>query len=167
MRPPVGAALVPVPIQEAVRDLLGDLLGRGIAADKTNPASIENDGGHVIASYVDDGGTISALLVADIYLAAATGAALAMVPAAALDDVKKTGTIDESLLDNFKEVANILAGLLNTPSTPHVSIQGIWLSSDPELPVETWIVTEMPTKRRTYAVTIEGYGTGNLDIIVR
>lgn len=167
MRAPVGAALVPVPIQEAVRDLLGDLLGRGVAADKTNPASIENDGGHVIATFVDDGGTLAALMVADVYLAAATGAALAMVPAAALDEVKKTGTIEESLLDNFKEVANILSGLLNTPSTPHVSIQGTWLSSDPELPSETWIVAEMPTKRRTYAVTIDGYGTGNLDIIVR
>src|SRR5690606_8956334 len=75
VRPPSTPSLPPVPIQEAVAEFMGALLGLGAAASKTTPEDIEPDGDHVVALYLDDLRRPAALVIADLALAAATGAA--------------------------------------------------------------------------------------------
>ncbi len=167
MRPPSQTTVPPVPIQEAVAEFFGALLGLGTAASKVSPAQIENDGAHVIGTYHDDLGRIAALVTADLPFAASAGASLAMIPASAARDDVKDGSIDENLLENFREVCNVAASLLNTPHTPHLTLQDVWATDHPDLPVEVWDVLAGASKRREFAVTIEGYDDGRLGIVIR
>lgn len=167
MRPPVGVSGPPVPIQEAVTDFVCALVGRGCAAAKVTPTPIEPDGAHVVAAYRDTNGQILALSVADLDLAAGTGASLGMIPAAAAHESVAKGELEETLFENYQEVANIMVSLLNSPSSPHLALQGVWSTADPELPPAVWDIIAAPGKRREFAVTIEGYGDGRLGIITR
>ena len=156
----------PVPIQESVAEFISALLGLGSAATKVQPARIEADGAHVVGIYRDDLGRVAALVTADLAMAASSGAALAMIPSSAARDVVDRGALSDTLLDNFREVANITATLLNTPTTPHLRLDGVWLSDDPDLPHEAWDLLAAATKHREFLVTIDGYGTGRLGIAI-
>jgi translation elongation factor EF-Ts len=167
VRPPTTTAVPPVPIQEAVAEFVGALIGMGVAAGKVTPPTLEPDGSHVIATYVDDLGRTAAVITADLPFAAATGAALAMIPAAAAAEAVKDGRLSETLLENYREVANMTTSLLNTPHTPHLKLVDVWPSDHPDLPAEVWEILAAPTKRREYAVTIDGYGSGHLGVAIR
>ncbi len=145
---------------------MGALLGLGAAASKVTPGDVEANGEHVIALYRDDLGRPGALVIADLALAAASGAALAMIPATAAVEVTRTGKMTETLLDNFREVANVTASILNTPATPHLTLAGTWESDDADLPAEVWTILANPEKRREFAVTLDGYGSGNLGFVI-
>lgn len=145
---------------------MGALLGLGAAASKVTPVEIEANGDHVIALYRDDLARPAALVTADLALAAATGAALAMIPAAAAQEATRNGKMTEALLENFREVANVTASMLNTPTTPHLTLSGAWESDDAALPAEVWTVLASPDKRREFAVTIDGYGSGHIGFVI-
>lgn len=167
MRPPTTAAVPPVPIQEAVAEFVQALIGLGTAASKVTPPTLEPDGDRIIATYCDDLGRTAALVTADLAFAASTGAALAMIPAAAAAEAVKEGALPETLLENYREIANMTSSLLNTANTPHLRLVDVWPSDDPDLPEEVWAILAAPTKRREYAVTIDGYGSGNLGVVIR
>lgn len=161
-----GAVVPPVPIQEAVTDFVIALLSLGASASKVTPTKLGATGEHVIGTYRDDEGATAALIVADLAFAAATGAALAMIPATAAKEALKLGNLTETLMENFREVANITATLLNTPTTPHVALVDVWTSDHPDLPDAVWSVLVAPNKRREFAVTIDGYGSGRLGLVI-
>lgn len=167
MRPPTGIPVPPVPIQEAVSEFINALVGLGTAASKVTPATVERDGGHLIALYKDEHGNVAAIITADLAMASSTGAALAMIPATAAKEVVADGAMTETLFDNYREVANILAAMLNTPRSPHLSLIDVWSSDDTELPDQAWTILGAPTKRREFAVTIDGYGSGKLGVVIR
>lgn len=167
MRPPVGVAGPPVPIQEAVTDFVCALVGRGCAAAKVTPTPIEPDGSHVVAAYRDTHGKILALALADLDFAAGTGASLGMIPAGAAHESVAAGELEETLFENYTEVANIMMSLLNSPNSPHLKLDAVWSTADGEMPEEAWELVRNPGKRREFAVTIEGYGDGRLGIVTR
>lgn len=155
----------PVPIQEDIRDLLGDLLGRGVAVDKTTPLAFEEDQNGVIASYVTEAGEVGALCVCDAPFAILVGAALVMVPANVAKEQIKAGIVDESHLEFTHEVVNILARLLNTPRTPHLKLAELHQVPG-ELPEPIGSLLAAPEFRRDFVATIEGYGEGRVSILV-
>ena len=148
MRPPTTAAVPPVPIQEAVAEFVQALIGLGTAASKVTPPTLEPDGDRIIATYCDDLGRTAALVTADLAFAASTGAALAMIPAAAAAEAVKEGALPEALLENYREIANMTSSLLNTANTPHLKLVDVWPSDHPDLPEEVWAILAAPTKRR-------------------
>jgi hypothetical protein len=154
---------VPIPIQEAVRDFFTDLLGRGVAASK-RPA-LSNDDPLIVGRYRDDAGVLAALLVSDLDFAAMSGAALAMIPKVVAAEAIKSGELSETLFDNFREVVNVFSSLLNAPSTPHLVLEAI--ERHPDATEDIRAVMDAPTRRRDFAVTIEGYGSGALAVLVR
>jgi hypothetical protein len=167
VRPPTTAAVPPVPIQEAVAEFVSALLGIATAAGKVSLPTVEPDGSHVIAAYCDDLGGVAALITADLAFASATAAALAMIPATAAQEAVKAGELSETLLENYREVANMTSSLLNTANTPHLKLVDVWPSDHADLPAEVWTILASPTKRREYAVTIDGYGNGQLGVVIR
>lgn len=166
MRPPVGVVGPPVPIQEAVGEFVNALVGRGCAASKVTPTSIERDGSRILAAYRDTHGTVLAVTVADLDFAAGTGASLGMIPANAAHESAAAGVLEDTLFENYQEVANIMMSLLNSPNSPHLALDGVWASDAADVPDEVWALVEEPGKRREFAVTIEGYGDGHLGVIV-
>lgn len=172
MRPPTDVAAPPVPIQEAVGEFVAALVDRGAAATKVQPTRITEDDEDrevpwVIGAYHDQQGRLAALSLADLPFAAATGAALGMIPAAAAAEAVKAGALSDTLLENYREVANILASILNSPTSPHLKSVGAWTIDDEALPDEVWSVLADARKRREFAVTIDGYGDGRLGIVIR
>lgn len=157
-------ASFPVPIQEDIRDLLMDLLGRGVAVDKVPPLVLEEDQPAVIAEYRTDEGAVGAICLVDAEFAIRTAGALTMVPPAAVADNLRKGDVSESL-ENFREIVNILASLLNSPKTSHLRLAGLHVVPG-DLPDGVSSLVASPEFRRDFAVQIEGYGAGRLSLLV-
>jgi hypothetical protein len=154
---------VPIPIQEAVRDFFTDLLGKGVAASKRT--ALDHDDPLIVGRYLDDDGEIAALLVSDIEFAAISGAALAMIPKVVAAEAIKANELTDALFDNFREVVNVFSSLLNAPSTPHLALKA--LERHPDGTEDIAELIESPRRRRDFDVTIEGYGSGVLAVLVR
>src|SRR3546814_17195641 len=92
------------------------------------------------------------------------GAALAMVPLPVVEEALRRDELPESLVENVREVANILARLLNSPSTPHLRLHALH-----QLPTELTPAVEAllgsPEFRRDFALPIEGSGNGRLSLL--
>jgi hypothetical protein len=119
----------------------------------------------IVGRYLDDDGETAALLVSDVDFAAISGAALAMIPKVVAGEAIKTGELSETLFDNFREVVNVFSSLLNAPSTPHLVLKG--LERHPEGTEDLLELMRSPTRQRTFDVTIDGYGSGCLGVLVR
>lgn len=121
-----------------------DLLGRGTAVDKVPPLVLEEDQPAVIAEYRTDDGAVGAICLVDAEFAIRTAGALTMVPPAAVADTVRKGDVSHSL-ENFREIVNILASLLNSPKTSHLRLAVLHV-----------VPGDLP----------EGYGAGRLSLLV-
>lgn len=155
----------PVPIQEDIRDLLGDLLGRGVAVDKTAPLQLRPDQTGLVAGYVTADDEVGAVCVCDGPFAVLVGAALVMVPANVAKEQLDAEVLEEQHVEFTHEVANILSRLLNTPRTPHLRLDKLYPLPG-ELPDEVSRLIDGPEFRRDFVAAIDGYGEGRVSILV-
>lgn len=155
----------PVPIQEDVRDLLVDLLGRGVAADKVPPLELDDEQPAAIAEFVTDDDQTACLCVIDGRFAVRVGAALVMVPSNVAEEDVAKGELPDHHLENVREVVNIFGRMLNSASTPHVRLADLhrWPG---ELPEGVTALLAGPEYRRDFAVAVEGYGEGRFSLLV-
>lgn len=160
-------AEIPIPIQESVRDLLRDLLGTGIAVDKTDPLVFDDEENvmGVVAQYIDDNDVMAAMCVADHKFVCYSGAALSMVPAAAANDSIRRNEMPENLLDNYSEVVNIMSRLLNSSTSIHLRLGKVHVVPG-DLPQEVQDAMSNPSLRRDYVVTMTGYGSGRVSMLL-
>jgi two-component system chemotaxis response regulator CheY len=156
-------AAIPLPIQESVRDLLADLLGRGVAVDKAGELDLGSQPG-VVGLYVTGDDTVTAVALGDVGFVCRTGAALAMIPAAVADESVTAGEIPENLLENTHEVINIASRLVNSASTPHVRLTDVHVMPA-SLPDDVSALMASPSARRDFAVTIDGYGDARFSLL--
>jgi len=159
------AARFPAPIKEDVSELLAELLGRTILVDKIDVLVLQEDEPAVVAEYVTDDGSVGAVCIVDGPLALRCGAALSMVPSSVADEAVERAELPDQLLENWKEVANIFATLLNGPRTPHLRLQAIHpLPGEVPQPVEALL--RAPEFRRDFELRIEDYGKGRFALLV-
>jgi hypothetical protein len=156
----------PVPIQEDIRDLLHELLGRGVAVDKVGPIELDEDEPFAIAEYLTDDDQVAALCILDGPFAVRAGAALVLVPAAVAEESLRKNEVEEQFFEYVQEVLNILSRLLNSPSTPHLRLQSVHRLPGATLPDGVTALRDGPAFRRDFAVTIEGYGDGRFSLLV-
>lgn len=157
-------ARFPVPIQEDIRDLLIELLGRGVAVGKVDMLELEEDELGAVAEFVTDDGEVGAACLMDAPFVVRAAAALVMVPQPAAEEDLRKGDLD-SHLEVAGEVVNVMSRLLNSPSTPHLRFTAMHRLPG-EVPDGVRHVLEHPEFRRDFAVTIEGYGEGRLSLLV-
>ena len=156
------AARFPVPIQDDVRDLLVDLLGRGASVDKVKGNPLLDPA--LIAEFVTDEDEVGALCTVDAEFALRCGAALAMVPTTVVEEAIKKGELPAELVENVQEIANIMAQLLNGPRTPHLRLKALHQPPD-DVPGKVTAVLDAPEFRRDFSIDIEGYGIGRLSLL--
>jgi hypothetical protein len=156
-------ARMPLPIQESIRDLTGDLLGRGTAVDKAEDA-MEPDAMAAVGGYRDKAGTLLAALPVDRALVPILGGALVMVPEVVIAETLRKDDIPENLYENFWEVANIMASLLNREGGPHVKLADRYEGYDAAT-ADMRALLEAPVRQRWFSVTVDGYGTGRLGFV--
>lgn len=149
-----------LPIADDVRRLFADLLGRSVAVhDERFTAPDDRQG--MVASYVTDADEVGTLAVLDLALTCRLGAALMLVPAAVANESVADGDLSPMLAENAHEVVNIAAGLLNSPTSPHLRLARVFLPGD-ELGAEEAALLAAPRVRRDFLVEIDGYGDGRL-----
>lgn len=155
-----------MPTPESVRDFFGDLLGKGVSVDKRPEVDLSDEDDERIwmsAVFVEDDGSIGGACIADLALASYTGAALAMVPKPVAEEAIQAGELNENLAENFHEIANILSGLLNGASVPHLKLDGLV----PGVPDEVRDLMIRAAGRRSFDLTITDYGQGALALYAR
>lgn len=95
---------------EGVTKHMHSLLGSQVTVKKLPTQDIK--GNQVYALIHDEAGALVCVILSDIPAAGSTGAALSKIPAGAVQDlVRKSQLLDEDLLANYHEVANVLTVL--------------------------------------------------------
>lgn len=159
---------IPLPIQEAVRDLVADLLSKACEVDPAaDSLPLQPDLPLVLAEYIDEDGDVAGVAVADLAFACRSGSALVMMPSDVAEAALASGQLDGDMLDSFREVVNVLTRLLNSAETPRVRLRGVYQSGQ-LLPGEVrTMLRGQGARRRDFTVSIEEYGAGQLALLSR
>lgn len=155
----------PVPSRASYRDLLRDLVGRSVAVRPGPIQALDVTAPSYLAGYRFDDGAVAAVVVADLRLSAAAAGAIGMMPPAEMrSEVDEAGKLDGDLLDFFHEVVNVGAKLLNSPTTPHVTLRDL-VAVPGEVSGDLAEVALEPRVREDWRVEVDGYGEGTLTLL--
>ena len=78
-----------------------------------------------------------------------------MVPTKGVEDAITSGEVPEQLGENFAEVVNIMASLLNSNHTPHVRLTQIHDRTAAPADARAATILSDPAKRRVFDVDVE------------
>ena len=148
-----------LPASLAVRNLLEDLLGREVTVRSADPLLSDDLTRTVVAVYVDDHMTMTAVMGLELPLAAYAAAALGLMPAGAADDSLTSGALSPVLAENVPEVCNVLTSLLNREGSPHVRLYKVYLPPD-KPPTDVQPVLLALGNRTDLMVEVARYGKG-------
>jgi hypothetical protein len=112
----------------------------------------------VIAVYTGVGDDVIGLMVCAMPVAAYLGAALSLLPKPVAEDAIKKGCLDEALLENFREVANICASLFAEQSGARAHLQTVINKVTANPPAYKPLLTS--PNRADVSVEVPNYGTG-------
>jgi hypothetical protein len=142
---------------ERVRGLLEPLLGRMVKVQPLNgPVGLAVSG-----IYRTDDGRIAGTCGFDLPLAASVSAALGLFPVSMVRQALATRSLDGPLMDDFGEVLNICARLINDVSSAHVALAEIVRSPAAGRKPEGRALTNSG-----FHVSVAGYGEGALSIAI-
>lgn len=157
-----------LPTPKAVRDLFTGIVGRdvdlAVDGEAITPAT---EPGVLVGEYLSDVYGAKALIAFDLPLAAYLGGALALVPPGGAQLAVDEGFLPDSLLDNAYEVLNIAASLFNVGDAPHLRLDPVYDTVRGPLPapIASWLRGYVP--RLDAAVSVKGYGSGRLSILLK
>lgn len=159
------AVAVHLPRPKQVKDLLAELLGRDVDLAPAAPFAPGPETAASIAVYVDDTLRISALIAADLPLSAHAGSAIGLVPAAASQAAIEARALTETMAENLYEVLNVAAAMFNVPGATHLRLHELHPAGtalSPQLRARALTLG----RREDLEVTIAGYGSGVLSIVL-
>lgn len=152
----------PVPNRDAIASALETLLATKVVA---NPLPMVKS--YPFPSYVSvyekDSRGIIAFLVCDLSLIRCAGAALSMLPKSAAEPKPSEIWPEKILLDNFREIMNILAQFFNDKGQEHVR----FINGFPhnKMPGMASTLLELGELKAAFELNIGGYGSGQIFIV--
>jgi hypothetical protein len=154
----------PMPTRMAVRNLIGDLIGRDIEIRDSDPmpSKVTN----VTGVYVTDRLATSAIAVLDFEGAARLGGALGMLPRGGVEDAIGERNLPPVIRDCTYEVLNVLASAFNVGNAPHVRLYQMY-GPGGGVPTDVASMGAAAIGRMDVTLQISGYGNGRLSIVVR
>lgn len=153
-----------LPDRKVIKDLFEGLLGREVSVSDGKPVDLGIPK-PVVASYIDDGHRLRAVVLMDLPLAARSGAAIALVPKGAADDSVDNQLLAPNLFDNASEICNVMAAGLGDAMEVHLRLSMSYAPSDP-LPPQVFNTANQAGGREDLKLEIAGYGAGGLSMIV-
>jgi hypothetical protein len=150
-----------LPSSFAVRNMLSDLIGREV---DVKPGELVK-GLASVAVFVTDQNKMAGLAVVDLALSAYLGGALALLPAGGVADMVEESDLSPLVVENVFEVANVLAGVFNTPGASHVKLFQLYEPHD-TLPADVREAAGRYGARLDLVVSVAGYGKGGLSLVV-
>ncbi len=160
----MSTTLLPSP--KAVRDLLEGLLFRDVDVAPGDRVVPTREVRAAVAVYVDDSLGRTAVVAVDQALVTYAGAAMGLVPAGTAKAALEDGVVPDTVWENFAEVLNVMAALLNSDDTPHVRLYGCH-RPDELPPADAGEMLRELGARLDLTVKVAGYGTGALSIVRR
>jgi hypothetical protein len=143
-----------------VRNLLSDLLGREVAVTPAQPVVTADLPTTVLAVYVDETLHMTGVIGLDLPLAAFASAALGLVPASGAEDCVKEKSLSPMLVDNVKELCNVLTSLLSRGGHTRHRLHRVYVPGD-ELPADAAAQLLAIGQRLDLTVDIPRYGDGH------
>jgi hypothetical protein len=152
-----------LPALKNVKDVLEELLGRGVTVADTNPVQTADLPRTVAATYVSDRMQLGAVMGIDFCLAAHVGAAVGLIPVGGAEACLEDGALSPAIAENVSEVCNILACLLNGEGFSRLKLDRTYLPPE-ALPNDVVGCLLAIGRRMDITTTIAGYGGGRLSI---
>ena len=153
-----------LPTNKAVLDLLQGLLGRGITVAPGAPVTPTPSRPTAFATYVDPGYGLNAVVLIDLPLAAWCAGALALLPKGGCEDSVEEGELSEMQVEVLHEVVNVAASLFNAGGVLHSKLDRLYAPGE-AVPADIAALTGS-TNRLDLDVSVTGYGSGSLSIIL-
>lgn len=151
-----------LPSPKQVRDLLAGLLGRDTEVAPGHPVSLNDPA--CLAVYVDEHLATTALWLVDVPLSAWCAGALALLPKGGLEDAVEEGVLSDVHVEVLHEVVNVAASLFNTPGATHSRLHRLHPAGE-SVPADLAALSAS-TNRLDLGVTVAGYGTGGLSVVL-
>jgi hypothetical protein len=148
---------------EATAKHIGALLGMNVVGKKAAPTDLK--GALAVGIVEDEAKALCCVVQGDLPAAGSTGAALSRIPAGAVTDSLKKGTLEDGLMENFHEVVNVLTVL----TTAQLGRRTILRSTLQGKAATDAAVTEFVSKAKTKIyvhLTVPGYAGGVLAFIL-
>ena len=142
--------------------LLETLLQKPVSA-KVQPAKVSHDTG-VVAVYVGDDGAPGALVHFDLLAAGSTAAALMSFPAVMVEEAISDGKLPPILMDNLREVANVLAKVVRGMSPAHLRIQDVYRIPD-AVPPGIAAALKTASSSISFETVVAGYPAGHIAVM--
>jgi hypothetical protein len=152
-----------LPTREAVRHLVGDLVGHRTTVDPVG-APLGTGEAALVAEYADEDGSLVVLALCDADFANRVGAALTTVPGALADHATHAGRVSPMLLESTEEVLNVLASLLATSTTRHVRLRAVHDAAGGRRIAEAAVAGARA--RCDVALDVEGYGACRVALLL-
>jgi hypothetical protein len=143
-------------LQTQLGTTLKTLLGRPVTAGPGKVAPIPP--ASMVASFVRDDGTLEAVVVAGVPIAAHLGASLALIPPAIATQAGKAATLEETLSENYAEVMNVVTNILIDLQGTHLKFRAV--TAKAPAPKEVQALLAKPVARADVDVNVSGYGAG-------
>ena len=147
-----------LPSSGDLRSLLNGLFDRPVTVHDEPAPRLPGKGVHVVGTYVDDQAVVRAVIMLDLTLGCALGAALALVPVPRVEEAIASGSVPADLGDNTGEVLNIAASLFNTAQA-HLKLRATQVAPEPVAADVVAFLRAHPY-RADHTVEVPGYGTG-------
>lgn len=156
------ATTCPMPDAPKIRSMLG-MLFDGLDIKPGKKFDITPTSGSWVGLYIGDDGQPLAACVADLALAANSGAALSMMPPGVAKDAIKEKDLSEVMVANVHEVMNICTRLMMTEGSPHLRLAKLYPSK--ALPPEAAALLAAVKGRADFELSVPKYGPGTLSFI--
>lgn len=153
-----------LPHNSRIVGLFESLFGRRVTVRNTNPRSLAPTTENFIAVYLNEHPRISGVLVLDPSLAIRSSVALSLFPAHRAEAYLKSG-MDESLMENLREVCNVATSLFQDDFMVRVRLTRVFHTPE-ERPAPLFKLLKAAGHRKDIQIDIEGYGSGLATLLV-
>lgn len=152
--------MIPAPLPRTIGSFLTTLVGKTVRVTKATGDWSKQV--FVACELASPDGASAGLLVANVEFTAFSAAALATIPVAVAQDGIRKKKLDEGLMENFHEIANILSGVFQ--ESERVILGKIVPPAD--LSEGFAALLSKPRVRADFDVELPGYGNGKLGVLL-
>ncbi len=145
---------VEIPEPNQLMPLVSALIGKDLSLEGESTPPEPTALGELLTVFVGDEGEPLMLAGGDPSFAYLSGAALALIPKGRAEDAINGRDADPDLLDNYREIMNVITRVINDAGDAHVRL----------VPGSSADLDALPEPRsgRGYGIAIDGYGSGTL-----
>jgi two-component system, chemotaxis family, chemotaxis protein CheY len=155
-----------LPAVRHLQTILETLIGRRVEARESR-SSVAARQAAIAWTYVFRDGRLAAAGALDLPLAAALATGFGMMPRTRMNEALLAGRLSEDLMENLREVLNVLVGLYSPITDQRISLGDVFADGLVGRPEQEAVMAVLgqPVLRLDAGVTVAGYGGGVLSLV--